>query len=380
MDELSHRERVALAFDHREPDRVPIDFMGNASMVLDETYFRLKAHLGITGDIPPVREGTTANYYDERILDTFDVDFRRLFLPTYPGFYRTHSDGTFTDAWGIGWQKNDIFVNCVHSPLASASLDEIVTYTWPDPEQLWHTAGLADLARHKYETTDYALVARNPITWGFLDLGCRIRGMEQFLMDLALNPDVAQLIIDRALDIYLNIYAMFLREIGPYVQVVETADDLGTQRSLLISPDTYRTFFKPAQTRLNTLIKDYAPQARIFFHCDGAITKLIPDLIETGIEILNPVQPSAKGMESADLKHQFGDHLIFHGAVDQKPQEGTEDDVRAEVRRRIDALASGGGYVLSTSNVIVDPPLENIVALFDEAHSYGRYPSSPATA
>ncbi len=374
MDELSHRERVALAFDHREPDRVPIDFMGNASMVLDETYFRLKAHLGITGDIPPVREGTTANYYDERILDIFDVDFRRLFLPTHPGFYRTHPDGTFSDVWGMIWQKNGIFVNCIRSPLADANLDEIANYAWPDPIQVWHATGLAEMARHKYETSDYALVARNPITWGFLDLGCRMRGMEQFLMDLALNPEAAQLIIDRALDIYLNIYAMFLREIGPYVQVVETADDLGTQRSLLISPDTYRTFFKPAQTRLNTLIKDYAPQARIFFHCDGAITKLIPDLIEAGIEILNPVQPSAKGMESADLKRQFGDHLIFHGAVDQKPQEGTEDDVRAEVRRRIDALAPGGGYVLSTSNVIVDPPLENIVAIFNEAHSYGRYP------
>lgn len=374
MDELSHRERVALAFDHREPDRVPIDFMGNASMVLDETYFRLRDYLGIEGDIPPVREGTTANYYDERILDVFDVDFRRLFLPTHPGFYTTHPDGTFSDVWGMAWQKNGIFVNCVRSPLADVTLDEIANYAWPDPEQIWQTSGLADLARHKYESSDHALVARNPITWGFLDLGCRMRGMEQFLMDLAINPEIAQIILDRALDIYLKIYAMFLREVGPYVQVVETADDLGTQRSLLISPDTYRTFFKPAQTRLNALIKDYAPQARIFFHCDGAITRLIPDLIEAGVEILNPVQPSAKGMESADLKQQFGDRLIFHGAVDQKPQEGTEQDIRAEVQRRIDALAPGGGYVLSTSNVIVDPPLENIVALFDEARSHGRYP------
>jgi uroporphyrinogen decarboxylase len=243
---------------------------------------------------------------------------------------------------------------------------------------VWHTQGLKASAEHKFTATDHALVARNPITWGFLDLGCRLRGMEQFLMDLALNPEIAHLLIDGALQVYLKVYSMFLEAVGPYVQMVETADDLGTQRSLLISPDTYREFFKPAQKQLNSVIKDRAPEARIFFHCDGAITKLIPDLIEAGVEILNPVQPSAKGMESSDLKQQFGDQLVFHGAVDQQPQEGSEEEIRAEVRRRIDALAPGGGYILSTSNVIVDPPLGNIVAIFDEARTYGRYPITPA--
>jgi uroporphyrinogen decarboxylase len=351
-----------------------MDFMGNASMVLDDTYYRLRDYLGISGDIAPVREGTTANYYDERILDVFDIDFRRLFLPMHTGFYDYHSDGTFTDAWGMVWQKSGIYVNCLHSPLAGADIDTVARYPWPDPERFWHAQGLAEKARHQYEHTDYALVARNPITWGFLDLGCRMRGMEQFLMDLALNPEIAHLIIDNALRIYLKVYDLFLEAVGPYVQMVETADDLGTQRSLLISPDTYREFLKPAEMRINALIKDRAPQAKIFFHCDGAITKLIPDLIEAGFEVLNPVQPSAKGMESQDLKQQFGDQIIFHGAVDQKPQEGTEEEIRAEVRRRIDALAPGGGYVLSTCNVIVDPPLRNIVALFEEAREYGKYP------
>jgi uroporphyrinogen decarboxylase len=374
MSELTHRERVLLAFDHQEPDRVPIDFMGNASMVLDDTYFRLRDYLGITGDIEPVREGTTANYYDERILEKFDIDFRRVFLPTLPGIYRYHADGTFTDPWGMVWQKSGIYVNCIHSPLADADIDQVADYAWPDPTQVWHTQGVQAKARHLYENTDYALVARNPVTWGFVDLGCRMRGMEQFLMDLVINPDIAQLIIARSLAIFMQVYDMFLQAVGPFVHVVETADDLGTQNSLLISPTTYRQLIKPAQEKLNGLIKDRAQQARIFMHNDGAITKIIPDLIEIGVEILNPIQPSAKGMESEQLKQEFGDQLIFHGAVDQKPQEGTEGDIRAEVRRRIDALGPGGGYVLSTSNVIVDPPLENIVALFDEAREYGRYP------
>lgn len=374
MAELTHRERVLLAFDHQEPDRVPIDLMGNASMILDETYFRLKEYLGIEGDIPPVRTGTTANYYDPRILEAFDVDFRRIFLPTMPDDkYTYHADGTFTGPWGITWSRTGIYVNYVHGPLEGADLDAVAKYEWPDPKTLWHTEGLAEQARHLYETTDHALVARNPVTWGFLDRGSNLRGMEQWMVDLAINPEIAHLIIEGTLRVYLEIYDMFLQAVGPYVQMVEYGDDLGAQNNLLISPRAYREHIKPAQKKLFELIKDRAPGAKIFMHSDGALRKIIPDLIEAGVEVLNPVQPSAEGMESEGLKRDFGSQLIFHGGVDQKPQEGSEEDIRAEVRRRIDAFAPGGGYVLSTCNVIVRPPVENIVAMFDEARTYGRY-------
>ncbi len=138
MAELSHRERVQIAFNHQEPDRVPIDLMGNATMILDEAYFRLKDHLGIQGDIPPVRSGTTANFYDERILEHFGVDFRRLFLPSTPGDKFTyHPDGTFTGPWGIGWSKTGIYVNYEKAPLVEGGLDEVAAYEWPDPADLW---------------------------------------------------------------------------------------------------------------------------------------------------------------------------------------------------------------------------------------------------
>jgi uroporphyrinogen decarboxylase len=165
---------------------------------------------------------------------------------------------------------------------------------------------------------------------------------------------------------------MFLDAVGPYVMVVETGDDIGAQNNLIISPRMYREFIKPAQKSVNELIREKAPNAKIFMHNDGAITKIIPDLMEIGVEILNPVQPSAAGMESEKLKKDFGDRLIFHGAVDQKPLEGTVQDVRAEVRRRIDSLASGGGYILSTCNHLIDVPCENVIAMFDEARAYGH--------
>jgi uroporphyrinogen decarboxylase len=375
MSQLSHRERVQLAFDHQEPDRVPMDLMGNASMILDATYFKLRDYLGIKGDIAPIREGTTANYYDPRILERFDIDFRRLFLPTTPGDKFTYlDDGTFVGPWGIRWSKTGIYVNYVGAPLADATLDEVAAYEWPDPRDLWHTDGLAEQAKHLYETTDYALVARNPLTWGFLDRGSNLRGMEQFMIDLAMRPEIVHLIVQGTLEIYKQVYEMFLEAVGPYVTMIEYGDDLGAQNNLLISPASYREFIKPAQKELFDLIHDRAPGARIFMHSDGALRKIIPDLIEAGVDVLNPVQPSAKGMESEALKRDFGDRLVFHGAVDQKPQEGTEEEIRAEVRRRIDALAPGGGYVLAPCNVIVEPPVENIVAMFDEARTYGQYP------
>jgi uroporphyrinogen decarboxylase len=377
MQELTHRERVQLAFDHQEPDRIPIDFLGNASLILDEAYHRLLKHLKLEGDFERYRfrEGTTANYYDTRLLELFDIDFHRIFLPKTPKAKISFKDSnTVRGPWGVEWNKAGIYVNAISAPLRDLDIDGIMAFEWPKAQEMYHTEGLAERARQLYEETDYALVARNPLTWGFLDRGCNLRGMDQFMMDMVLNPEMAQIVIDHILEIHLEVYDLFLQAVGPYVLMVETGDDLGAQNNLLISPDLYRQFIKPAQTKMNALIKDRAPQARIFMHNDGALYDIIPDLIESGVEVLNPVQPSAKGMESEGLKQAFGDQVVFHGAIDQPAQEGSEEDIRAEVRKRIDALAPGGGYVLSTCNHILGAPPENVVAMFEEARTYGRYP------
>jgi uroporphyrinogen decarboxylase len=377
MQELTHRERVRMAFDHQEPDRVPIDFLGNASLILDEAYLRLLKHLELEGDIERYRfrEGTTANYYDTRLLELFDIDFHRIFLPKKPAAKISFKESdTVRGPWGVEWQKAGIYVNAKSAPLRDLDIDGVKDFKWPKADEMYDTEGLADRAKKLYQETDYALVARNPVTWGFLDRGCNLRGMDQFMMDMVLDPEVVQLIIDHILEIHLEVYDLFLQAVGPYVLMVETGDDLGAQNNLLISPKLYRQFIKPAQTKLNALIKDRAPQARIFMHNDGALFDIIPDLIESGVEVLNPVQPSAKGMESERIKQSFGDQLIFHGAIDQPAQEGSEADIRAEVRKRIDALAPGGGYVLSTCNHILGAPAQNVVAMFEEARTYGRYP------
>jgi uroporphyrinogen decarboxylase len=348
--------------------------MGNATMLLDATYLRLRDYLGLA-PIPPVRSGATANYYDERVLEYFDIDFRRLFLKKNPQAKMDVTvDDTMTDAWGIGAKQAGLWVNVVKSPLHGVtSVEEVDAYPWPTAADLFTAEGLAEEARRLYQKTDYALVARNPITYGFLDRACQMMEMPEFLMTLAINPPVAEAIIAHLLEIYKDIYAMFLDAVGPYVQMVEIGDDLGAQQNLLISPAMYREFIKPAELELYTLIHRKAPQAALFRHTDGAIFNVIPDLIEVGVNVLNPVQTSSKGMEAEKLKTAYGSAITFHGAVEGLEGDVSVDQVVAEVKRRIDTLAPGGGYVLASCNHMIDVKPENIVAMFETAREYGRY-------
>lgn len=343
--------------------------MGNATMLLDNTYLRLRNHLGLA-PIPPVRSGTSANYYDERILDYFDIDFRRIFLKRGPkNEVLYHDDGSFTDAWGIRYKEAGIFVNALEHPLAGAlTVEDIEAYPWPRPQDLFSAAGLGETARRLYQETDFALVARNPMSPGFLDRGCNLMGMANFMMLMASDEEVADRLIARVLDVYHGVYEMFLAEVGPYVQVVEVADDLGAQRNLLISPAMYRRFIKPAEKKLYAMIHELAPGAFVIHHTDGNVFSILPDLIEVGVNVINPVQTSAKEMDARSLKSAYGDRLAFHGAVEK--MEASKDELVAEVKERIDVLGQGGGYVLASCNHMIDVPPENIVAMFETAHSY----------
>ena len=372
MTACTHRERVIATFAHQEPDRIPIDMMGNATMLVDRTYFALRDYLGLA-PIPPVRRGTTANYYDERILAHLDIDFRRIFLPERPAAWHIPENGPYTDSWGVRYERSGPFVNLLESPLCNAATPaQVESHTWPRAYDLFAVDGLAEKARRMYDETDYALVARNPVTAGFLDRACQMMGATEFLTALAVTPEVAYSVVGHLLAIYKGIYAMFLDAVGAYVQMVEVGDDLGTQNSLMISPAMYREFIKPAEHELYGLIHEKAPRAALFRHCDGAIVPLIPDLIEVGVDVLNPVQTSSKGMVAQDLKSSYGKAITFHGAVEG--MEGPVDGLVAEVKQCIDVFAPGGGFVLASCNHMVDVQPESILAMFSMAREYGQYP------
>ncbi len=380
---LTHRERVIKALNHEEPDRVPIDLFFHAGMLTDTAYFALKKHLGIEGDIEPFRKGLGANYYDERMLEAFDIDFRRVFFE--PGDHLTplnDEESQFVDAWGTVFVSGPGYVHPIGPPLVGVdSIEALRDYPWPKAEQFGKLEGLRAQALHLYNDTDYALALRRPgIRGGLLDQGSNLRGMEQFMMDLALMPEYATALMEILAVIYCDVYALALKEVGPYIQIVEAQDDLGAQLQPLISPASWRQIIKPSQKLIFDTIHRLAPQAKIVFHTDGNVYSLIPDFIEIGVDVLNPIQPSARQMDSYELKKAFGDRISFHGAMDvQTVLNQDVATVRADVRKRIQALGPGGGFILAPANHIQhDIPPENIVAMYEEARQFGQYPLPPA--
>lgn len=377
---MNSRERVLTALAHQEPDRVPLSLGGTASSFTDQAYFRLKEYLGIQGAVKPYRYGHTGNYYDDRILEALATDYRYLVL-TYPDdSHLTYlADGTFIDDWGIRRKEVGGYVSRVGHPLAGASLEDLDRYPWPDPyspDMRRLAQGLAERARYLYEQVDCAIVARAAMSTAFMENGAWLCGYEEFLVRLMIDKPFAARLIEKILEVQVGFYDLLLEHTGEYVHIVETAEDYGMQSGLLISPDTYREMIMPARQRLNAFIRSKAPQAKIFHHTCGAVSQLIPDLITSGIDILNPIQPSAAGMDSAALKARWGEQLCFDGGIDMlQALPGPLDGLEQEVARRILALAPGGGYSLGPSNHIQeDVPPENVVALFDMARDLGQYP------
>jgi uroporphyrinogen decarboxylase len=345
--------------------------MGNATMLFDKTYLRLRDHLGLSA-IEPARSGTTTNYYDERLLEYFDIDFRRVFLKKEPDKASTEHEGASVDPWGVHYKLAGLYMNFLNHPFKDAqTVKDVENFDWPRAEDVFSAEGLAETAQRLYEDTDYALVARNPLSLGFLDRACQLMGMAEFMMCMMTTPEVAECLLQQLLAFYTDAYSIFLDAVGPYVQLVETADDLGSQDALLISPELYRKFIKPLEKQFYELIRSKAPNAFIFRHTDGAIFDIIPDLIEVGVDILNPVQTSTAGMDAAKLKNAYGDRVCFHGAIEKTG--ASEDELVAQVKEMIDTLGPGGGYVFASCNHIIDAEPENVTAMFETAREYGRY-------
>lgn len=377
---MNSRERVLTTLAHHEPDRVPLSLGGTASSFTDKAYFQLKDYLGLKGEVKPYRYGHTGNYYDDHILEALGTDYRYLVL-TYPDdSHLTYlADGTFVDEWGIRKKEVGGYVSRVGHPLADATLEDLDSYPWPDPysaDMRQLATGLHDRARYLSEETDCAIVARAAMSTAFLENGAWLCGYEEFLVKLMIDKPFAAKLIEKILQVQLGMYELLLDGVGEYFHIVETAEDYGMQSGLLISPAIYREMIMPARQRLNAFIKNKAPNARILHHSCGGVEALIPDLIASGIDILNPIQPSAVGMDSAHLKARWGNQLCFDGGIDMlQAIAGPLKGLEVEVARRILALAPGGGYSLGTSNHIQeDVPPRNVVALFEMAKDLGRYP------
>jgi uroporphyrinogen decarboxylase len=381
MAEMTPRQRVWAAVNHQEPDRVPLDIGGGSSTsIVIEGYDKLKERWGVPGETKVMNKIFRIAWLDGSVMQRLGSDCRPLAIkPPLNWTPPPAEPGTFTDMWGITWRQAFYGEGCYYwellrSPLAEASIEDIQSYPWPDLSDPGFTAGLAEQVKELYEGTDYAIMADGGFK-SFWELGYMLRGFEQSLMDLALNPDFISALMAKLLEINKTMTARFLDIVGPYIQVFRTGDDLATQRGPLMSPKTFLTLIKPYYKEYFDFVKSRT-DAKIFFHSCGNAVELIDDLAEVGVDILNPVQVAAMG-DTAELKARFGDKMTFWGAIDTQRvlPLGTAEEVEAEVQQRIRDLGPGGGYVVGpVHNIQPDVPPENIVAMAEATRKYGTYP------
>ncbi len=369
---MTHRERVLAALAHRQPDRVPIDLGAtrNTSLVV-EAHRRLAARLSLPDDAPLTSRMMRVVAVNDAILESLDVDARGIFAAA-PADIAT-GDRSYRDEWGVERVQppGALYYDQVRSPLAGPiDVADIVGYTWPDPDDPVRVRGLGDRVRKIRETTDCAVVVNLPSA--FVHASQYLRGFEDWFVDLAADKRLACALFDAVLDVNLAVCRAILSQVGREADVLVGSDDLGLQGGLMVSPQTYREIIKPRHERYFRLMHEMS-NARVFFHSCGSVVDILDDLVDIGVEVLNPVQVSAAGMDPVTLKQRFGSKLSFWGAIDTQRvlPFGTVEEVRAEVERRVECLGRGGGYVLSAvHNIQPDVPVENILAMYSHARRY----------
>ncbi len=369
------RARVRAALAHRVPDRIPFDLGGSrVTGIHVRAYERLRAGLGLERREPRVTDITQQlAEVEPDVLDALGADVRHV-APRGASTDRRviHVDDryrTFVDEWGVGRRMpiaDGLYYDSYAPPLAGEiDIAAVDAYAWPDAADPSRCAGMDEEAR-RYAVDEGRAVVVGSICGGLTEGLFKLRGFEDGYMDLAADPALARRVMEKVLEVKLAYWERALPLVEGHVDVVAEADDLGGQERTLFAPATYRALVKPLHRELFAYLHARTG-ARVFFHSCGAIRELIPDLIEIGVDILNPVQVSAAAMDTAELKREFGRDLVFWGGgVDTQRVlgAGTPDEVRAEVRRRVADLSPGGGFVFAAvHNIQPNVPAENILAM-----------------
>ncbi len=342
---MTSKERVLATFEHREPDRVPLWY---------------GASEGLTAGL--IRECNVSG--EEELMRRLHIDFRRV-REIYTG--PPLEDRNF---WGVK-RAGLHYGQPVSHPLAGVeTVEEVLEYPgWPSPDWFDFTG----LRKQCEQWEDYAIIG-GPWVVVFTD-ATELVGMDEFFVKMYTHPEVMRAVIRKVSDFYYELATRFFEAVGEKIDIFFFGDDIGTQLSLLISLKHWRTFCKPDIQRFLELARQ--ANLKTMFHSCGAVREIIPDLVELGLDALNPVQVAANGMDLMELKAEFGHKLTFHGCIDHQRilPRGSENEVRKEVRRVIDIMAPGGGFCLAASHDLMldDFPTENVIAMYDEAYEYGRY-------
>lgn len=381
---MTARERILTCLNHEEPDRVPI-IIGTSNT----TSMKLKAYQGLT-ELLEIKDDPKF-IYDwpelgtvlpcESVLERLHGDARGV-LDQYPDWVYARNQSRpphdpFIDDWGSGQKEVSPgqWFPGIHPMREATTLEEIDTYPWPDMDDPSRVAHVRAEARKLSEQDQYAIIG-TPWLLFPLERAFAMQGMDKFLLNLGRKPEFAVALLQKITGLCKTLMGHFLDEAGDNLDMIKIGDDLGTQTSLMMSPKMYRQYLKPIHANYIAFIKERT-KAKVFFHTDGDVFDLIPDFIEIGVDILNPIQTSAGKMANlAEIKSRYGDQLVFCGAVDTHhilPM-GSPQEVRAEVKRVIDIMAPGGGYMLASVHTIMDDvPPGNILAMVDAVLEFGKY-------
>jgi uroporphyrinogen decarboxylase len=381
---MTPRDRILAVLNHQAADRIPYDLASTqVTGIHAVAYQNLRDALGL----PPVEPRIYDHIQqlalpDDDVMQHLGVDTRGLFPLNSHNWNVVEEDGgqyfVYHDEWGITHHRpkpNGLYYSIAQVPLPDFGVtpDDVRNHAWPNMADPQRIAGLRELAQ-QHRAAGYAVVMKHPFA-GLFEMSQRIVGMENALMFMAIQPEVMQAVLEKLLALKLSFWEMALPALGDQLDIISYADDYGTQVSQLISPAMWREQIKPLLNTLFTRIKQLAPHIKLFFHSDGNIRPILPDFIELGVDILNPVQTTATGMEPVALKRDFGrDFVFWGGAVDTQGilPNGTPQQVKDDVRRNLDALAPGGGYVFNTvHNIQADVPPQNIIAMWEALREYG---------
>ena len=382
---MTGRERVLKASRHEVPDRVPIDLGGFQTGIHRTAYTALLEHLNIHDDITMLDPVQQLAKPCEAVLRRLRVDTRYVCAhgpaSFTGGIERNVREGRLwhdlRDEFGVVWSMPDdqqLYMDISHHPLGEANVRDAADYPFPKGDDPTRFTGVREQALALRDATGCALCTG--IGGVVYEICWYMRGLERWFADMIEQPEMCELLLDRTLAFWTDFYTGFLGEVGDLVDVVMIGDDLAGQRGPLFNPAFYRRVVKPRQKAIVQHIKSLTP-AKIWYHTCGACADYIPELIDNGVDILNPVQISAHNMEPASLKARFGEDIVFWGGgIDAQHvlPTATVEEIRQHVRRNVEAFKPGGGYVFNNvHNIQAGVSPENVVALFDAAHEFGFY-------
>ena len=385
QETMTPRERVNLALNHKEPDRIPIDLGGFQTGIHRAAYQDLIAHLCLKEDPPildPIQQLVAPS---ETVLQQFHCDVRYVGANAAASFDGRIQQNVrqgrlwhdLKDEFGVVWSMPDdqgMYMDISHHPLAEATIADLDAYPFPDGSDPTRFAGVRERALALREHTPYAL--SSTICGVTYEICWYLRGLERWFTDMIDHPAFCEALIDRTAQYWIDWMPGFLGQVGDLLDVIMIGDDLAGQPGPLFSPRFYRQVVRPRQQRVIDTIRKHT-RAKIWYHTCGDCSTYIPDFIDMGIDILNPVQISTPGMDPAQIKQKWGQEIVFWGGgIDSQHilPFATPDEVRTAVAKNVAIFKPGGGFVFNNvHNIQAGVPPENVVAMYEAAYASGFY-------